>query len=115
MRSRQAAEARGRRAEAVAAWFLRLKGYGIIDRRVRVRGGEIDIVARRGRTIVFVEVKARADAVSGDAALGPGRLSRVHAAAAQLWPRYAGSADGYRVDAVAILPRRWPVHLKGLD
>ncbi len=111
---RKRAEKRGQRGEVLAAWYLRLKGYRILARRARVRGGEIDLVARRGRTLVFVEVKARADAVSGDAALAPQHLRRVKQAAAELWPRHADSADGYRIDAIVIMPRRWPVHLVGI-
>ncbi|MGB3722710.1 MAG: YraN family protein [Pacificimonas sp.] len=112
---RREAERRGHRAEALAAWYLRLKGYSILNRRVRVRGGEVDLVARKGRTIIFVEVKARVDAISGDAALAGHHLRRVGQAAAALWPRYADIADGYRIDAVVIMPGRWPVHLVGLD
>ncbi|MBV7255264.1 YraN family protein [Pacificimonas sp. WHA3] len=115
MTTREAAEQRGRRAETLAGWWLRLKGYRILGARVRVRGGEIDLVAQRGRTIVFVEVKARTDAISGDAALEGPRLNRVRSAAAQLWPRYADRADGYRIDAVVMIPKRLPLHVKGLD
>ena len=60
--NRFAAEKRGRGAETVAAWWLRLHGWRILARRARVPGGEVDIVARRGRTLAFVEVKARATA-----------------------------------------------------
>ncbi|MBZ6377524.1 hypothetical protein B5C34_04490 [Pacificimonas flava] len=111
---RRAAERRGRRAETTAAWFLRFKGYRILDRRVRVRAGEVDLVARRGATVVFVEVKARPDEAAADAAIAPGRLSRVRAAAEQLWPRYAEGAEGARIDAVILLPRRWPLHIVGV-
>ncbi|MCH7772468.1 MAG: YraN family protein [Bacteroidetes bacterium] len=48
----------GLRAESVAAWFLRLKGYRVLERRYRTSVGEIDIIVRRKNTIVFVEVKA---------------------------------------------------------
>jgi putative endonuclease len=65
---RQSAERGGRRAESLAAWWLRLKGWRILARRVRTPVGEIDLVARRGRTIAFVEVKARATAVQADLA-----------------------------------------------
>ena len=54
------AEKRGRRAETIACWWLRLHGWRILARRARVPGGEVDIVARRGRTLAFIEVKARA-------------------------------------------------------
>ncbi len=57
--SRRRAETRGRRAEAIAVWLLRLKGYVILARRERTPLGEIDVIARRGRMLVAVEVKAR--------------------------------------------------------
>ncbi len=49
----------GREAEAAAEGLLRRKGYRILERNVRVGRGELDIVARMGETLVFVEVKAR--------------------------------------------------------
>jgi putative endonuclease len=51
----------GRHAELICAWNLRLRGWRILARRYRSPVGEIDIVARRGRLIAFVEVKARRD------------------------------------------------------
>jgi len=59
MSDRRHAETLGRRAETLAVWLLRLKGYGIVARRERMPQGEIDVIARRGRTLVAVEVKAR--------------------------------------------------------
>lgn len=50
--SRRDAEGWGRRAETIAVWSLRLKGYAVLARRERTPAGEIDIVARRGRTLV---------------------------------------------------------------
>ena len=58
-RRRRDAERRGKRGEGWAAWYLRLKGYRIVGRRVRTPLGEIDIIARRGRVTAFVEVKSR--------------------------------------------------------
>lgn len=49
----------GKEAEAAAERFLRQKGFRILDRNVRVGRGELDIVARVGETLIFVEVKAR--------------------------------------------------------
>jgi putative endonuclease len=54
--NRAAAEARGRRAERRAAWWLRLHGWRIVGRRQRVPVGEVDQVARRGRPKAVVEV-----------------------------------------------------------
>lgn len=53
--------------EEEAARFLSRSGYAILDRNVRTRAGEIDLVAKEGKTLVFVEVKTRKDAAPGDA------------------------------------------------
>jgi putative endonuclease len=47
--ARRSAEAAGRRGERLAGWWLRLKGWRILDRRVRTPAGEVDLVARKGR------------------------------------------------------------------
>lgn len=57
---RARAERSGRLAEALAAWAYRLRGFEIRDRRFKAAGGEIDLVARKGPLLVFVEVKRRA-------------------------------------------------------
>jgi len=55
----------GQRGERRAAWFYRLRGYRIVARNVRLRGGEIDLIVRRGRLLVFAEVKARQSLTAG--------------------------------------------------
>jgi putative endonuclease len=62
--ARDARPALGRAGEDIACEALRGLGYSIVERRFRTRRGEIDIVARDGETLVFVEVKGR-DGVSG--------------------------------------------------
>ena len=62
---RQRAERRGRLAETLAALFLWVKGYRVLDRRARTPYGEVDIVALKGAVLAIVEVKARADAAQG--------------------------------------------------
>lgn len=109
--NRREAERRGRAAETLACWYLRLHGWRILARRARVRGGEVDIVARRGRTLAFVEVKARASDAAAGFALDEWRLRRVVAAAEQLAPRFMRDGDEVRIDALFVLPRRWPRHL----
>jgi putative endonuclease len=108
---RARAERGGRRAEALAAWWLRLKGWAILGRRVRTPLGEVDLVARRGRTLAFVEVKARATREQADFSLDDYRLRRVAAAAEALAHRYARVGDDIRIDVVYIVPRRLPRHL----
>ncbi|MDP6406801.1 MAG: YraN family protein [Alphaproteobacteria bacterium] len=94
---RQQAEQSGRKAETLAHWLLRLKGYRILARRERTAAGELDIVARRGATLVFVEVKQRptvAQAAEAYLAANPG---------------LAGL--GARFDAILVAPGRLPVHI----
>ena len=109
--NRQKAEKRGRGAETIACWYLRLRGWRILARRARVAGGEVDIVARRGRTLAFVEVKARSTEDAAAFALDQWRLRRVAVAAQRLAPRYVREGDDVRIDALFIVPRRWPKHL----
>lgn len=61
-----AARRLGARAEWWAAWFYRLRGYRIVARNVRTRYGELDLIVRRGRTLVFAEVKARQSLTAGE-------------------------------------------------
>ncbi len=109
---RQRAEGRGRRAEAIAAWFLRLKLYRILARRYRTPAGEIDLIARRGRTIVFVEVKQRPSEVEGLVAVTRTARRRI-SRAADLWIAAHPDAAGFdqRFDIVIAVPRRLPRHL----
>jgi putative endonuclease len=112
--TRQRAEQGGRRAERLAALWLQLKGWKILGRRVRTPVGEVDLVARRGRTVAFVEVKARATAQEAGFALDEWRLRRVAAAAEALAHRYARKGDDIRLDAIFIVPRRLPRHMANI-
>lgn len=110
--NRQRYEARGRKGETLAAWYLRLKGWRILARRVKTPRGEVDLIARRGRTVAFVEVKWRGTAQARDWAVDERRLVRVQAAAAALAPRYARAGDDLRIDAVLLAPGAWPRHIE---
>lgn len=109
--SRKAAEAQGRRAEWIASWWLRLRGWRIVAKRVRTHVGEVDLVARRGRTVAFVEVKARNSFAELDHAIDRHRLKRVAAAVAMLAPRYASHGEDVRIDVILVAPRMLPRHL----
>ncbi len=74
----------GRWAEALAAAWLRLRGWRVLGRRVRTPAGEIDIIARKGRCVIFVEVKQRRRMEDALNALLPAQQRRI-AAAAQCW------------------------------
>lgn len=110
--TRQAAEARGRRAERFAATWLRLKGWRILAARVKTPAGEVDLVARRGNLVAFVEVKTRAKAADLDHAIDDYRLRRVAAAAEILAPRFAPEGEDIRIDVILIAPRTLPRHIE---
>ena len=108
---RARAERRGRRGETLAAWYLRLTGWRILARRVKTPRGEVDLVARRGRTLAFFEVKWRAVADQLGDAVDAYRLRRVAAAAAAIAPRFARAGDVQRIDVLLLAPRRLPRHI----
>nr|WP_047165677.1 YraN family protein [Sphingomonas sp. Y57] len=111
MNRRVAAERQGRAGERIAAWWLRLHGWRIVGSRVRTPRGEVDLVARRRRTLAFVEVKTRGDAAGLATAIDEYRLRRVVAAAETLLPRYGAGIENVRIDVMLVRPWRRPVHL----
>jgi putative endonuclease len=116
-RDRHAAQRRseerwGRWAELLAAWRLRLAGYRVVARNFRVGVGEIDLIVRRGRTLAFVEIKARGNLAAAAEALRPFQQTRIrNAAAAFLARRPDLAALDLRFDVVLIARSRWPQHL----
>ena len=112
MNQRARREAEGRRGEALAAWYLRLTGWRILAQRLKTPRGEIDLIARRGRTVIFVEVKWRRSAELLDEAIDPYRLRRVAAAAEAVAHRHARPGDIVRIDVLLLAPWRFPRHLE---
>lgn len=108
---RQRAERFGRKGELAAELWLRLHGWRILARRVKIRAGEIDLIARRGGTTVFVEVKSRATTAELDFAIDEYRLRRVAAAVAAVSHRYTRPGDDVRIDVILISPWSRPRHL----
>ena len=103
---------RGRRAEGLAAYWLRLKGYRILARGFRVGVGEIDLVARRGRVLALVEVKARARLAEAGESVSRRQRERISRAAKAFLQRHPrlGKLD-LRFDVVLIAPGHWPRHI----
>jgi len=104
---------KGLRAERLAAWYLRLRGYTILAIRYKTHVGEIDLVARRGGMLVFAEVKHRSSMAAAKEAVHAENRARVRRAAElylQKYPRYTGL--DMRFDAIVFAPRRWPQHIR---
>lgn len=111
-RARIAAYLGGHRGEAFAAWYLRLKFYRILARRYKTPLGEIDLIAERFGTIVFVEVKARSSAASESQTLESINQARI-VRAAQYWQaRNPGRASAdLRFDVIFLAKGHWPRHI----
>jgi putative endonuclease len=109
---RVAAFRTGISAETRAAAWLMAKGFRIVERRWKCPLGEIDIVARRGSLLVFIEVKARARLDDAAESLGARQQRRI-AAAAEAW--LALNPDqkirDIRFDAILVAPGRLPRHI----
>ncbi len=112
--ARLAAERRGRQGERIAGWWLRLKGWSILARRVRTPVGEIDIIARHGSMVAFIEVKARRSGAALDEAIDERRLGRVAAAAEAIAHTYLKPGDDMRIDVMLLAPGRPPRHLENV-
>lgn len=97
-------QALGKSGEDLACRELRRRGYAILARRYRTRAGEIDIVARDGDTLVFVEVKARVSLQFGHPAeaVTAAKQRRLALMATDYLARHSGLESACRFDVVAI-------------
>ena len=105
----------GRMAEVFAAALLTLKGYRILERNYLAGGGEIDLIAQKGRVIALVEVKARPDFDAALMAVDRRKLDQV-AKAARFWLSSARSPEALilRFDVVLVAPGRLPRHIPNI-
>lgn len=111
-RARRRAWRLGLRAETVCATVLRLRGYRIVERRLRSPVGEIDILARRGDVLAVIEVKARGDlAAAAEAVTARQRQRLVRAAGWILSIRPDLARLQVRFDVMLVAPWRLPRHV----
>lgn len=110
---RQSAEKRGRRAEIAAQILLTLKGYRVLASRVKTHVGEIDLVVLKGGTVVFVEVKARANSCTALGSITGQQQKRI-ARAAEGFLAHRPELRHYavRYDAIFTCPGKLPQHVK---
>jgi len=107
--------ARGRKAEGCAARFLKRRGYKILARNVRLARGEIDIIARRGDIVSFVEVKSRKKHDDALLAMHKDKCWRIRSAAQAYvgqQPRLA--ALQCRFDLIILTPGHWFARIEHL-
>tara|TARA_R110000868_G_scaffold138009_8_gene351759 strand:+ start:1086 stop:1460 length:375 start_codon:yes stop_codon:yes gene_type:complete len=115
--ARSAAYRRGHFAESLCALYLRLTGWRILERRHKggrgTGAGEIDIIARRGSILAFIEVKARTDLITAIESVTPAQRGRIiRAAEAYLQHRPQLAAYDIRFDVMALGRGIWPRHIR---
>jgi putative endonuclease len=95
----------GKRGEDIASEYLVARGYEVIERNWRCSAGEIDIVARRGQSLVVVEVKARSSLSAGHPfeAITAAKLARLRSLAGLWCAAQSRAFSGVRIDAIAVL------------
>jgi putative endonuclease len=110
------ARRQGRASEWIAAAWLMAKGNQVLGFRLKGRGGEIDLLARRGGVLAVVEVKRRATLEAARLSLKPAQFDRLVAAGeAVRRNRPALKSLELRIDMVALAPGRFPRHLRGVE
>ncbi len=103
----------GRSAELVCRTALRLKGYSILAANLRTPVGEIDIIARRGDIVAFVEVKARLSTADDGEVLSAKQRQRIVRAADWFLVGHPNLASlGRRFDLMRVRPGHWPEHIR---
>jgi putative endonuclease len=98
-------QALGRWGEDTAVEYLRTSGHVILERNLRTRDGELDIVAQKGGLLVFVEVKTRSEnaLLQPEEAVTPRKQRRMLAVAERYLQEHPGSGDAWQFDVIAIV------------
>lgn len=103
---------KGNFAELLACFVLSVKGYRILARRYKTSVGEIDIVARKGRHLVAVEVKYRPSVDDAKLCISRSQQRRI-TKAMQLFLQTKASYNLFvRFDIIAVTGKKWPVHIQ---
>ncbi|MCL2468662.1 MAG: YraN family protein [Alphaproteobacteria bacterium] len=118
--SKEARQKRGQKSQQKGLWaerlcclFLRFKGYHIVAIRAKTPLGEIDLIARRGHVLAFVEVKIRPSLHQALEVISPTQQKRIHRAVqCYLAQNPVFMVMDCRFDAMLVVPWRWPVHVK---
>ncbi len=112
---RRQAYKKGHKGEYLAGWALRLKFFRIVENRFKTKSGEVDLIARRGNLVLMVEVKARPTLEQAMDAVTTSALRRIEAAGDEWLAKQADYANlSIRYDLMAVLPKRWPIHVAAI-
>jgi putative endonuclease len=111
LKKKKKAYLKGIWAEKIAGLYLQFNGYIILERRFKTPFGEIDLISRKGSTIIAVEVKTRATYEKAAFSVTPFQMKRIQNALS-FYARRCSSLD-LRFDVILISPWKWPRHIQG--
>lgn len=103
---------KGQWSEKIAALYLRFKGYEVLANRFKTPVGEIDLLVRKGKTLIAIEVKSRKTREEAAMALTSSQQQRIEKALLYYLTRKPSSLD-LRFDVVLVSPWKWPCHIQG--
>jgi putative endonuclease len=103
---------KGHWGEWLAASYLRLKGYQILESRFKTPLGEIDLLVQKGRTLIAVEVKSRKTIEEAGLSVTRYQQRRIERALFYYLSRKPSPLN-FRFDVVLIAPWKWPYHIPG--
>jgi putative endonuclease len=109
---RKKAYLKGQWSETCASWYLRLKGYEVLENRFKTPMGEIDLLVRKNKTLIAVEVKNRGTFEKAVLSLTPFQQKRIERALLY-YLRYVRTPLDLRFDVILISPWKWPRHIQG--
>jgi putative endonuclease len=106
VREKQDKQAFGKEGEAAAAAFLQNRGYAVLSRNFRTRTGEIDLIACKNNTLVFVEVKTRRNQAFGlpFESVNHQKQVKIRKTALAYLASQAHAFQNYRFDVISIMP-----------
>ena len=104
---------KGIKAERKAAWILRLKGFSVLVTRYKTPAGEVDLIVKRGKTIAFVEIKARDSVTLGKEAVTYTQRRRIEKAAEIYLSTMPRQPNAIRFDLV-VVSGMWARHYPAL-
>ena len=117
-KNKQKAYRAGYWAEILASFFYMMRGYKVLERRYKTKSGEVDLILRRGQTLVFAEVKYRKDLTSARESVRPAGRRRIEKAAGDFISKNPELSDvEMRFDVVAVIlcSGLWPIRIDHLD
>lgn len=103
---------KGQRGEWIASFYLRCKGYEILENRFKTPVGEIDLLVRKGKTLVAVEVKSRESLEKAAFSITPSQQRRIERTLLYYLARKSLPIE-LRFDVILIAPWKWPYHIVG--